>query len=122
MPGKRETSPLRLGCIFFGTAQGNEPVRKWLKEDIRTEARKVVGADVKTVQATWPVGKPLVGGFGQGLWEVRSTCDKVEYRVVFFIESGTMVVVHGFTKTSKKTRKADIEIALERKSSWEKSR
>jgi phage-related protein len=62
-----------------------------------------------------------VDGLGHGLWEVRSTHDKVEYRVIFLISANVMVLLHGFTKTTKKTRKGDIEVALARKSIWEKS-
>jgi phage-related protein len=63
-----------------------------------------------------------VDSLGHGLREVRSTHDKVEYRVIFILDGNTMVLLHGFVKTTKKTRKADIDIALERKAIREKSR
>jgi phage-related protein len=113
---------LKLACIFFKTDRGNEPVRKWLKEDVPAEARKTIGSDIKTVQATWPIGKPLIDSLGHGLWEVRSTHDKVEYRVIFVLDGSTMVLLHGCTKGSTKTRKADIAVALERKAIRERSR
>jgi phage-related protein len=116
------SSQLRLSCIFFKTEVGNEPVRAWLKNDVPVGARKTIGMDVKTVQATWPIDKPLVDSLGQGLREVRSTHDKVEYRVIFILDGSTMVLLHGFVKTTKKTRKADIDIALERRATREKSR
>ena len=121
---KAETTPapsLRLSCVFFKTGAGNEPVRDWLKADVPAEARRTVGTDIKTVQATWPIDKPLVASLGNGLREVRSTHDKVEYRVIFILDGNTMVLLHGFVKTTKKTRKADIDIALERKALREKS-
>lgn len=31
-----------------------------------------------------------------------------------------MVLLHGFTKKSGKTKKADIDLALKRKASWER--
>jgi phage-related protein len=116
------TPALKLACIFFRTEAGSEPVRNWLKDEIPAEARKVIGADIKTVQATWPIGKPLVAAFGQGLWEIRSTHNKVEYRVIFTIDRSTMILLHGFTKATRKTRKADIDTALGRKAIREKSR
>jgi phage-related protein len=115
-------SLLKLSCVFFKTEAGNEPVRDWLKEGVPAEARRTVGTDIKTVQATWPIDKPLVDSLGNGLREVRSTHDKVEYRVIFVLDGSTMVLLHGFTKTTKKTRKADIDVALERKAIREKSR
>jgi phage-related protein len=111
-----------LSCIFFKTEAGNEPVRDWLKDSVPAEARRTLGTDIKTVQATWPIDKPLVDSLGHGLRQVRSTHDKVEYRVIFVLDGRTMVLLHGFVKTAKKTRKADIDIALERKAIREKSR
>ncbi len=64
-------------------------MRDWLKDDVPAEARRTVGTDIKTVQATWPIDKPLVDSLGNGLREVRSTHDKVEYRVIFVLDGGT---------------------------------
>lgn len=114
--------PLKLACVFFRSASGSEPVREWLKNEISAEARRTIGADIKTVQATWPVDKPLVDSLGNGLREVRSTHDKVEYRVIFVLDGNTMILLHGFTKASGKTKKSDIAIALARKAMREKSR
>ncbi|MGH7271639.1 MAG: type II toxin-antitoxin system RelE/ParE family toxin [Polyangiaceae bacterium] len=66
--------------------------------------------------------KPLVNSLGNGLREVRSTHDTIDYRVIFMLDGSTMILIHGFTKTTKKTRKADIDIALRRKAIREKSR
>jgi phage-related protein len=120
--GETIAPQLRLSCVFFKTEAGHEPVRDWLKESVPAEARKTIGTDIKTVQATWPIDKPLVDSLGHGLREVRSTHDKIEYRVIFIVDASTMVLLHGFTKTTKKTRKADIDVALARKSAREKKR
>jgi phage-related protein len=74
------------------------------------------------VQERWPVGRPLVGKVGSGLCEVRTTFDKNEYRVFFYIEReqvvvvhSTMVLVHGIHKKKKqKTPVADIALAQRR--------
>ena len=120
--GGTKAPTLKLGCVFFRYESGNEPVRNWLKDDVPAGARKTIGTDIKTVQATWPIDKPLVDSLGQGLREVRSTHDKVEYRVIFMIDGNTRVLLHGFAKTSKKTRKSDLDVALERKALREKER
>jgi phage-related protein len=108
--------------VFFRTESGSEPVRDWLRDDLSAEARKTIGADIRTIQTTWPIGMPLVGGLGDGLREVRSTHDKVEYRVIFVVDDGTMVLLHGFKKDSQKTKKADLKVARERKALREKSK
>ncbi len=114
MPGKRgsEKPPAvtyRLGCIFFRTDAGAEPVREWLKDQIPAEARKTIGADIKTVQQTWPIGKPLVDSLGDGLW-------------IFTIDASMMVLLHGCEKHSRKTRQADLDLARRRKAQMEQRR
>jgi phage-related protein len=58
--------------------------------------RKEIGADIGQVQCTWPVGKPLVDGFGAGLFEVRTGLHGNVYRVLFCLDGVTMVLLHGF--------------------------
>ena len=60
-----------LACRFYRTDRGNEPVRDWLKT-LSAEARKEIGSDVGQVQWRWPVGKPLIDGFGVGQLEAGS--------------------------------------------------
>jgi phage-related protein len=102
-----------LDLVFYATAAGNEPVRDWLRS-LPAEARKTIGSDLWTVQTMWPIGKPLVDSFGGGLWEVRSTYDKVEYRVLVGLSAGVMYALHGFTKNTKTTTKADKELGYAR--------
>ena len=73
------------------------------------------------VQERWPIGRPLVGKLGGGLCEVRTTFDKNEYRVFFYIEReqvvvvhSTMVLVHGIHKKTQKTPAADLALAQRR--------
>ena len=95
-------------------------MRDWML-GLSRDARRRIGWDIGEVQERWPVGKPLVGALGRGLYEVRATFDKNEYRVFFYIERdvvvvlhGTMVLVHGIHKKTQKTPAADIELARRR--------
>ena len=83
MPRRSSQGP-RLGCAFYRTDVGHEPVREWLRS-LGKEVSKAIGSDILTVQWSWPVGKPLVDGFGGALYEIRSTYDRKEYRVFFCI-------------------------------------
>lgn len=113
LPPAPEPHP-RLGCRFYKTSAGNEPVREWLL-GLPAEVRKEIGADIQRVQWQWPVGPPLVdGSFGGGLAEVRSSFNRNEYRVLFCISGNEMVLLHGFMKQTKATPKADKELALTR--------
>ena len=67
------------------------------------------------VQYCWPIGKPLVGNLGNGLWEVRSQLPDRIARVIFCVDAGTMVLLHGFIKKTQKTPKWELDLALKRK-------
>ena len=102
-----------LSCRFYASATGNEPVREWLKS-LPSAVRQEIGADIGQVQWTWPVGKPLVDGFGAGLFEVRTSLEGNIYRVLFCLAGATMVLLHGFQKKSQKTPKAEVTLARRR--------
>ena len=105
----------RLPARFFRSDQGREPVREWLK-GLEREDRKVVGEDIKDVEFSWPIGMPLVRSLGNELWEVRSSLPRGRIaRVIFCVEQGSMVLLHGFMKKSQKTPQRDIDLALKRK-------
>ncbi len=103
----------KLDAVFFRTEQGNEPVREWLLTLAKSE-RKIIGDDVLKVQYCWPIGKPLVGSLGHGLWEVRSHWADRIARVVFCVRGRTMVLLHGFIKKSQKTPKSELDLAIKR--------
>lgn len=113
---KRPTLPVR----FYATPSGVEPVREWLKEMDR-EDRRVIGADISTVEFGWPVGMPTCRPLGDGLWEVRSNLAGGRIaRVIFATDGGRMVLLHGFLKTTQKTPKADLELARKRRKELER--
>ncbi len=60
------------------------------------------------------MGKPLVDGLGGGLYEVRSSQQRKEYRVFFCIDASTMVLLHGIVKKTRTTPRADLELARQR--------
>jgi phage-related protein len=102
-----------LAVVFFQTESGNELVRNWLRE-LPKEERKTIGEDILTAQFAWPVGKPLVGSFGGGLWEIRSNLKGKIARTLFIIHNGEIVLLHGFIKKDRKTPKPDLDLATKR--------
>src|SRR3990170_9147229 len=105
----------RLPAHFFRLDSGREPVREWLKK-LDLQDRKIIGEDIKDVEFAWPIGMPLVRGLGDGLWEVRSSLTGGQIaRVIFAIEHGSMVLLHGFIKKARKTPRQELELALQRK-------
>ena len=68
-----------------------------------------------------PSAGPWSANSAAGLCEVRTTFDKSEYRVFFYIEReqvvvvhSTMVLVHGIHKKTQKTPAADLALARRR--------
>ena len=102
-----------LEVNFYTETNGNEPVRKWLKS-LDKEIRGIIGRDICTVQEGWPLGMPLVGSLGGGLWEVRSTIPHGIARVIFCMKAHQMVLLHGFIKKTQKTPAQDLELARSR--------
>jgi phage-related protein len=90
-------------------------VRDWLKR-LEPEDRRVIGEDIKDVEFSWPIGMPLVRSLGRDLWEVRSGLPRARIaRVLFCVEPGCMVLLHGFVKKTQKTPQHEIELTLKRK-------
>ncbi len=105
----------RLPAHFYRCDGGHEPVCEWLKS-LETGDRKVVGEDNKDVEFSWPIGMPLVSSLGRELWEVRSRLPRGRIaRVLFCVEQGRMVLLHGFIKKTHKTQQHDLDLALKRR-------
>lgn len=102
-----------LEVRFFKTDAGSEPVREWLKS-LSASDKKAIGEDIKTVQFGWPLGMPLVDHVDGDIWEVRTRLDARIARVLFAMDGGVMVLLHGFVKKQQKTPKPDLDLAKDR--------
>jgi len=92
---------------------GTEPVRDWLKELSKAD-RKIIGADIKTLEFGWPIGMPLCRSITsrKGLWEIRSSLpDKKIARILFCVHDGSLLLLHGFIKKTQKTPDAELSLA-----------
>lgn len=107
-----------MRVVFFRTEAGNEPVREWLKS-LPREERHAIGEDLLTVQHAWPIGKPLVGYLGDGIWELRTRLPNRIARTLFLAANSEIVVLHGFIKKTQKTPALELELARRRKRQYE---
>ena len=107
----------KIISLFYTTSTGNKPVREWLLS-LDKEDRKIVGADIQTVEFGFPIGMPLVKKIDtkHKLWEVRSklASDKIS-RVIFTIYKDCMILLHGFIKKDQKLPEKEKNIAIERR-------
>jgi phage-related protein len=65
------------------------------------------------------VEKSISGLGTDGIWpmaygELRITFQGVEYRILYIVEAGTAVLLHGFVKKSQETPKRALDLARER--------
>ncbi len=111
----------KLKAVFYaepGSEPPSQPVREWLKK-LPQHERAEIGSDIQAVQFGWPLGLPLVRHLKGDLWEVRSSLANRIARVVFAVRDDTIVLLHGFIKTTQKTPADDLALAEKR---WNKIR
>ncbi len=114
----------RIHAKFYASESGNEPVKEALLE-LGRPTKNVVGDDIRFVELNWRVDRPYVdrlrsgkGPFQESIFEVRHTVVDIEYRTLFFVYGSIMILVHFFKKTSRKTPKADLDLAWTRMKKW----
>ena len=122
MAAEANTKPeKKIPAFFFATEKGNEPVRDWLKSELTPAERKLVGADIETVEWGWPIGMPTCRSLGGGLHEVRTGLLNRIARVLFYVDAQQrMVLLHGFIKKNRQTPAEDLALAEMRKATHER--
>lgn len=112
--------PHKIPVVFYRTQGGSEVVRDWLRS-LDEADRQAVGLDLMRVQYRWPVGMPLCRALGDGLWEVRTSLPSNRIaRVLFSVQRGRILVLHGFIKKTQKTPPDDLALAHRRNREFEK--
>ena len=66
------------------------------------------------MQFGWPLGMPLVEKLEPYLWEVRTRVPDGIARVLFTVDGQMMILLHGFTKKTRKIPKKDLDAARSR--------
>lgn len=113
------SGPHKIPVVFYRTQGGTEVVRDWLRS-LDDADRQAVGLDLMRVQYRWPVGMPLCRALGDGLWEVRTSLPSSRIaRVVFSIQQGRILVLHGFIKKTQKAPADDLALARRRNRQFE---
>ena len=112
-----------LRVVFFRTDRGNDPVRDWL-ESLGERSEMIINTDITVVAENWPsvLGTSLVKKLRgeESLWEIRSriSSEKRIARVLFTVEAGEIILLHGFIKKSQHTPRKDLRIARRRNRLW----
>jgi phage-related protein len=105
----------KLPARFYVSPSGRIPVREWLLE-LPDADRRTIGKDIQKVEFGWPIGRPHCAPLSHALWEVRSDLDHNRIaRVIFCLDGGHMILLHGFIKKTQKVSQSDIDLARKRK-------
>ena len=98
---------------FYKTSLGKEPVRDWIL-GLSIDDKKLIGAEMKTVEFGWPIGMPVVRKIERDLWEVRIHITDGIARVLFTVIDDQMILLHGFVKKSQKMPANELKTTRER--------
>jgi hypothetical protein len=85
----------RTEIRFFRSDNGHEPARTFLK-NLPTYERLMVASDIRLLQMTWPVGKPLVYRITHNHFELHSQLPGKTYRVLFYYFFGCLIFTTAF--------------------------
>ncbi|NTV93605.1 MAG: type II toxin-antitoxin system RelE/ParE family toxin [Chlorobiaceae bacterium] len=105
---------------FYTSRSGGKPIEEFLDSLTAKEAQKVVWVlDIVRKQqlVSKEYFKKLTGS--DGIWEVRASHGRKEFRLLCFFPEGKLVILtNGFVKKSQKTPEAEIELAQKRKADY----
>ncbi len=108
-------TPTVLGVVFYETATGRSPVRDYLEAQTDRD-RALLLAKVKAFCEEFPNVltvrvKPLRGK----IWEIRAAgAGAAQHRLLYFVATKDLVVLHAFTKKSRKTPPRELQLAERR--------
>ena len=111
-----------ISAEFYRTEAGGEPVRDFLRKELLSNERRLVGKDIRAVEYGWPIGMPVCKDLKNGLFEVRTDFSNRICRILFGIYGRRMILFHGFIKKSESTPKVDMDTALDSQRIMEKRR
>ena len=103
----------------FTTEAGGKPVEdriRSLAHEAQAEAMLVL--ELLEVHGS-DLAMPHARYVEDGLWELRAHVRRVQLRILYFHWRGrTFGLLHGFTKRTAATPRADVRLALDRRSVW----
>lgn len=59
----------KLEAVFFSTRSGREPVKEFFKKNLGQQEIGKIYVDIRTIEKSWPLGKPLVDHLKGDIWK-----------------------------------------------------
>src|SRR5450756_306934 len=104
-----------LGLVVYETEAGRSPVQEYLEQQTATD-RAVLLAKIKAFSEEFPRiltvnVKPLRGK----IWEIRvAGAHGLQHRLLYFVAGKDLVLLHAFTKKSRKIPARELQLAERR--------
>jgi phage-related protein len=101
--------------VGYQDVRGRRPVDEFLDAlPPRDRARVVRTIELLKTYGT-ALGMPYVRHLTGKLWELRVSSGQLAYRVLYFAHTGRrFVLLHAFSKKTRKTPRREIEVAMRR--------
>ena len=110
--------------VFYQDADGRSPVREWLRELRRSDAKahaKCVARIERLAELGYELRRPEADFLRDGIYELRARKGQVNYRILYFFHGRQVAVLaHALTK-EEAVPAIDIQRALARKAQVEKA-
>jgi phage-related protein len=104
---------------FFRQERGDEPVLDFLRA-LPKAARIEAGAALSDLEERGPrLRRPGADYLRDGVYELRFSSQKVQYRILYFFAGRDVVLTNAFIKKTKKVPGEEIERAIRRWAQWQ---
>ena len=107
---------------FYELSNGNKPALESILEIRDAKLRAKVFRSLKLLETYGNMlGEPDTAPLGDGIFELRTKQGSNIFRCLYFYAKGKIIIVtNSFIKKTQKTPSGEIELAIERKTDYEK--
>ena len=112
----------KVRLVLFQETDGAVPLRDWLDGLPRKATDKCLVRLERLEELGHELRRPEADLLRDGIYELRTKHQRVNYRMLYFFHGQEAVVVsHGFSKQQAQVPPREIDLALRRKAEFEKN-
>lgn len=109
----------KIKVKFFAEKDGSVPFLEWMDTlPAKAQDKGIVRIEL-LAEKGFELRRPLADYLRDGIYELRFSLQRVQYRILYFFEGKQAVISHGLTKTSQVPPR-EIDLAIKRKLSFSK--
>jgi len=104
----------KIEIKIFAEEDGSVPFLKWMDQlPAKAQDKCIVRIELLAVKG-YELRRPLADYLRDGIYELRISLQRINYRILYFFHGKQAVISHGLTKTSQVPPK-EIDLAIKRK-------